>query len=694
MKRLQDYVNVFQGSGKINLPKPEGISSKWLFVKAQCGNTHPAASYPFGRIDVGAYTGAYPTGYGSNRPNSCGEARTIDAHIHGFSHMHPSGTGAVRVYYNYALTSPVYERLGFMSEDLVSEKGRPGYYSATLTSGIKFEGTVSERVAYHRYTFSRNGYLQIDFANGGLLRELNDFGKSYHDIPEKAEVIKKSGTRVLASAKFHGVDIYFAVECADSQGCVLWESYNPLDCDRLVPTDLNNRFGAAFAVNGICHLRTAISFASCDRAEAMLDEAELDFYKAMRCTSDVWESYLDRVKIESDDEVFKECFYSNLYHSLIKPCCADGESIFYENGSKNDSFYYDVATMWDMYKTALPLIFTLYPRESQGIAKTFLSYIFSNKRSCINITAAKNNDDPEQARMLMEHSLADYYYRGGEALADEMLRATEIDLEAQKDFLKTGYCERYTHILDICEALYAMAEIARRENNPKLCDKFEKYASCYLNAYDKETGLMSESSPYYEGDKWNYSFRLHSRMEERIALVGKDKFVEYLDRFFGYDRDAVEQSKEPELDPLKQELHSFEGFNNESDMESPYAYTLAGEHDKTCEVISSGMRYMFTIGRGGIPGNNDSGALSSCYVWNTLGIFPVSSQDRMIVGTPRVDSAKFLLSSGKVFEIKVHNRVEGRIYVDRALLNGRELMDFTFTVTEMMKGGTLELYMY
>ena len=31
MKRISDYVNVFQGNGKIDLPTPEGIAATWLF---------------------------------------------------------------------------------------------------------------------------------------------------------------------------------------------------------------------------------------------------------------------------------------------------------------------------------------------------------------------------------------------------------------------------------------------------------------------------------------------------------------------------------------------------------------------------------------------------------------------------------------------------------------------------------------
>lgn len=73
MKKYTSYVNVFQGNGEINLPKPDGIAASWYFIKAQCGNTFPHAALPFSKMTVGAYSGAYPTGYGVNDANYCGK---------------------------------------------------------------------------------------------------------------------------------------------------------------------------------------------------------------------------------------------------------------------------------------------------------------------------------------------------------------------------------------------------------------------------------------------------------------------------------------------------------------------------------------------------------------------------------------------------------------------------------------------
>ena len=58
---------------------------------------------------------------------------------------------------------------------------------------------------------------------------------------------------------------------------------------------------------------------------------------------------------------------------------------------------------------------------------------------------------------------------------------------------------------------------------------------------------------------------------------------------------------------------------------------------------------MYTTGRGGLPGNNDSGGLTSCYVWNAVGLFPVTGQPVYLIGSPIFDAAS--LQSGRA---KVH----------------------------------------
>jgi putative alpha-1,2-mannosidase len=60
----------------------------------------------------------------------------------------------------------------------------------------------------------------------------------------------------------------------------------------------------------------------------------------------------------------------------------------------------------------------------------------------------------------------------------------------------------------------------------------------------------------------------------------------------------------------------------------------AGRPDRTAQVVHDVVHQQFGTGRGGLPGNDDSGGLSSWYVWATLGLFPVAGQNLFLLNAP------------------------------------------------------------
>lgn len=673
------YVNVFQGNGEMDLPEPKGISATWRFLKAQCGNTSPWAAYPFGYITCGAYTGGYPTGYGNHMANSCGPVRKFDAKLRGFSHFQQSGTGYINVFYNYALVTPLYGGLGVIEDSITEEYATPGIYACTMEkSKINARLTVSDKAAYHRYEFNGKGTVQIDFSAAGLATEADERAGSAHI--DNAEMRIENGY-VLSAIEAFGETIYFAVKCNNTQGTYLWEDYKKSESVKILKNDSKGTFGCAFDAENCCELKLSASRKSFEDALKKLNCEALTFDEIAEKTENTWEEYLSAIEIETKDEELKKIFYSNLYHSFIKPCNWEGE-------------YTDFATMWDLYKTHLPLIFSLFEKERDSIAESLLKIIEENGSSPINVNIAADNDIPMQAKMLMEYSLADAFYRNANLNAKRILNAAYMDLKHNDSVFDINKLNRFTHLLDVAGACDAMRGIAEVTGNKEMQHEFEKHVYAWEKAYDPETGLLSKKSEYYEGDNWNYSFRFLNDMDKRIEIAGgQENFLNMLDAYFGFTREPVSQLIEPEGNAFLNGVHSFEGFNNEPDMETPYAYTFAKRHDRVCEVVRAGLKYMFAKGRGGLPGNNDSGGLTSCYVWNAIGLFPVAGQDLMLIGSPVADKAKIRLSSGKEFTVIAHNNSAENIYVEKAVLNGAELKDRMFSVKEFMQGGVLELYM-
>lgn len=682
MKKTE-FVNVFHGNGRVKTEPLEGIAKAWFFFKGLSGNTHPGAVLPFGKLSACAYSGGYPSGYGNNCVNSGEAVRDLfdGKKIFGLAHLHHDGTGFIGYFYNYALTTAFTGALRKPDMyDLTDEIGRPGYYSATAgQGGVKYECTTSETAIYHRYTMptSEGNRVMIDFSNDGLYEGWRG-GPIRFDAGDATLTLIDEHT-VTATVVLQGLPVHFCAHCTGGHA-KLWENYEETNATELKTCGEGQRkFGCVFELDGKGgELCLTISARSTDKALSdNIVARDAGFDAVAAAASDTWEQKLSAIDIVASDRD-REIFYSNLYHTLTKPSDWSGESFYYDD----EDFLLDFITLWDIYKTQVPLLFTLYPDISRKLIRTYALMsdhqgVMPNSYGLCRQMMAEAN----QARLLASYMFCDAYYRGVEGIDYHWaFRAlyNETRGEQYEQFFRTGECERTTHTLDLAECCGNVSDIADELGLADISASLRPFAGNWRSAFDAETGVLKEGCEYYEGNHWNYAFRPMRDMEARIEEFGGRAHVEkLLDRFFGYT--DIESTKT-----------RFEGFNNETDMEAPYAYAYAGRHDRLCEVVTAGNRYMFTTGEGGVPGNCDSGGLSACYLWNAMGIFPVTGQDLMLIGSPAFEQVTMRLASGNTFTVKREG--EG-IYVKSATLDGESLGQLRITARRMMAGGTLTLVM-
>jgi hypothetical protein len=134
---------------------------------------------------------------------------------------------------------------------------------------------------------------------------------------------------------------------------------------------------------------------------------------------------------------------------------------------------------------------------------------------------------------------------------------------------------------------------------------------------------------------------------------------------------------------------------NEPGFLLPMLYNWAGRPDHTADVVSSELEKAFTDQRSGIPGNDDSGAMSSWFLFSSLGFYPNAGQDIYLIGTPSFPEADLHLSSGKTLRIVAKGLDAEHLnrYVQAARLNGEPLEQAWFRHAQIVNGGTLELTM-
>ncbi|WP_275414937.1 glycoside hydrolase domain-containing protein [Actinoplanes italicus] len=708
------------GTAATDLPRAHGLAATWWWPKPQVGNTHPGATSPLGMVSACAYSGAYPTGYGRYAKNTEGVPEEMfERHqASGFTHFQQSGTGAIRKYYNYARVTPMVQPLDDLGQSwpLEDERAEAGYYAANLDTGVRCEITVGEKVAVHRYTFPdhHSARVVIDLSCGGLGIDLG------RTIPLRAQVESMGHGRAQGTVVMEGIPLSVYIE-VESPGWrqMLWYDRRlipggtRLDFDSIRHTTLRPFgmlfMGAARAGQTI-EVRMGFSLRGCDQARQNLERecgTGVPAFETVRArTRGRWRDHLGRVRVDGGTQARRTVMATALYHSLIKPCIAEDES---PNWPDPGPYAFDICTMWDIYKTQMPLLSAIAPDRYGDMLESLIRVCEEEGNFPIGYRMARGADRFfRQASALAHTALADVHAlkRPGIDWSWALVHMVD-DLRRMygEDFWEHGVVHPITHTLDLSYAHYCTAKVARALNDHRLAADLERRSQGWVNAFDPKTGLLRDSE-FYEGGKWNYSFRLMHDMAGRIALAGGDAAFSFmLDRFFGYGAAPVKQPgrcPDPAEMAAGYALNRFEGLNNEPDMEVPWAYHYSGRPDRTAEVVNSALTWQFGTGPGGLPGNDDSGGLSAWYVWASLGLFPVAGQNLFLVNAPAFERAAIGVEGGE-FVIETSGHRESPIgvdgidrdpppqYVQSATLNGRPLHATHLNAADVHHGGRLHL---
>jgi predicted alpha-1,2-mannosidase len=718
---ILDDIDPFIGTAATALPAPRGLAATWWWPKPQVGNTHPGATSPLGMVSACAYSGAYPTGYGRYSKNTEGvpEEMFDQLQASGFTHFQQSGTGAIRKYYNYIRVTPMVQPLDTLGQawPLHDEVAEAGYYAATLDTGVRCEITVGSKVAVHRYTFPehRSARVVVDLSCGGLAIE---HGRT---VPLRAQLESMGHGCAQGTVVVEGVPLSVYLEADSSPGWrqMLWhdrrliDGGTRLDFDSIRHTTLRP-FGLLFigptTAGQTVELRLGFSLRGTEQARRNLHRecgtGQPAFGIVRGATRARWQDYLNRVRVDGGTPARRQVFGTALYHSLIKPCFADDESPFWP---ASGPFVFDVCTMWDIYKTQIPLLTAIAPNRVADLLESLIRVAEEEGNFPIGYRMARGADRFfRQASALAHTALADAHSLGLGTI-DWTWALVHMDDDLRRlygeDFFEHGVVHPITHTLDLAYAHHCTARVARTLNDHRLADYLTARAGQWSNAFERDSGLLRDSE-FYEGGKWNYSFRLLHDMAGRISLAGgDDAFIRMLDSFFGYGAPPVTQ---PGKAPLPAEmaigyaLNRFEGLNNEPDMEAPWAYHYAGRPDRTTEVVHSALTWQFGTGPGGLPGNDDSGGLSSWYVWASLGLFPVAGQSLFLVNTPAfargelaVGDREFIIETSGFRDSPIGadglDHEPAPQYVQSATLDGKPLDAGHLTAAEVHRGGRLHL---
>ena len=125
-----------------------------------------------------------------------------------------------------------------------------------------------------------------------------------------------------------------------------------------------------------------------------------------------------------------------------------------------------------------------------------------------------------------------------------------------------------------------------------------------------------------------------------------------------------------------------------------YLYNFAGQPWKTQERVRMILKHQYKPTPDGLGGNDDCGQMSAWYLFSTLGFYPVAPGATVYqLGSPAINKATLQLENKNTFTVEAINQSDKNVYVQKVLLNGKQLEQPTITHEDIMKGGTLTFYM-
>jgi predicted alpha-1,2-mannosidase len=191
----------------------------------------------------------------------------------------------------------------------------------------------------------------------------------------------------------------------------------------------------------------------------------------------------------------------------------------------------------------------------------------------------------------------------------------------------------------------------------------------------------------YEGNSWEYSLYVPHDVAELIHYCGgPELFEQRLDTFF--------TKKSVSTNPY---TSGYYNVSNEPGFLTPLLYNYIGKPWKSAERIRHIIAENYRTGIDGLPGNEDSGSMSSWYIFHTMGFYPVAGTDVYLIGTPAV-STSLTMENGKKINIKAilpENLKQGEEarYIQSCKLNGQPCNRSWFRHSDIANGAEIEFVM-
>jgi predicted alpha-1,2-mannosidase len=683
------------------------------------GNVFPGVSLPFGMLKAGPDTG----------DNTANAGWTATSPITGFSQTHVSGTGGGAKYGNVLVQPTVGDVLvGDHGSARSNERASVGFYGVTLSRynvGVEIAG--ARRSAIYRFTYPTTAEANLLIDAGHLLssnpqwKEAQSLVSSWTQVLSPTEIT--GATTVTGGWNFQTTNytVYFYL-VTDTPAATFgtWHDDQLTPGSKLEKKRNKVKTGAWLRFHAqaghAVQMRIGISFVSAEQAKRnVINEVSGKTFEAVRHAAEaIWDKALSPITIDGATKSEERQFYTALYHTMLMPTDRAGENPLFES---SEPTYDDFYAIWDTFRTSTPLLTLLAQPREVDIVRSLVDLY--RHEGTLPDARSGNYNGRVQGGSDADMTIADAYVKGlpgidwqtaykavvhdAEISPSDPLKEGRGDLE---DWKKLGFVtiegtdRPGSKQMEYAANDYAIALMAKGLGHPDDFIKYSQRAENWKNLWDKDatdhgfTGFIwprhrdgtwkANFDPlllgsfggdnFYEGNAWTYSVFVPQDVAGLIKMSG--------------GADVFNRRMEASFD-----LPDRYDVGNEPGFLAPYLYLWSAKPDLTQKRVRAILAKNFHDGPSGLPGNDDSGAMSSWYAFGKMGFFPVAAQDIYLIGSPAYRSISIHLANGRTFTIQTDGNSEDKPYISSATWNGQPYSKPWFTHKQLMAGGTLRFAM-
>ena len=654
------------------------------------GRTFPGPSMPFGMCKPGPDCGVSPNAGWAKMPEM----------VTGFSQTHVSGTGGGQKYGNI-LIQP-----GVEPQKRVNEEIALGYYATTFENGIRTEITTSERCAFYRIHYPKDALLLIDVTHY--------LGKD--SVPDKREKQQFVGADIEIINN-HEVRGFSRIRGGWNNGDA-YTVYFSLQSDK--PFEQKGKDIVAFA-DTLVNIKVGISYVSEQQAKRNIPAN--DFDGQLNKVRERWEQQLSKIQIKGTDRD-KRMFYTALYHTMLMPVEKTGENPKWTESPYYDDYY----AIWDTYRTSTPLITLLDEQREADIVNALLN----NYKREGYMPDARSGDcnGRTQGGSNAEVVIADAFVKGLKGIdynlaLQAMLKDAEVDPGADHEKHGRGGLKEYTELgyipygidragnrtIEYAYNDYCIALVAKGLGRSDIYEQYLKQSKNWKNLWRSDyewDGVKGYIMPkdaqgrWLDSVPWGHSKVYHPQIPYTPITKVAPWYLPWWSTFF-YEALSAEYSLSiphdvPGLieacggaETFRKRLDMFfdrKRYNvgNEPSFLTPCLYHWIGRPDLSSERVREIVTSNYTDQPDGLPGNDDSGAMSSWLAFHMMGLYPNAGQSYYLLHAPLIPEWTLQLCNGKT----LRGIVKGKgTHFEKVTLNGKVLDDARLEHADLMEGGEL-----